>query len=67
MILFSQGEDYPDHKVKKIKTAMIEKADDLLREMAFGPGASNLYSKSGCKRVGPKVDVLLEDTLLDVT
>ena len=46
---------------------MVKRVDDLLGEMAFGPGASNLYSKSGCKRVGPKVDVLLEDTLLDIT
>ena len=46
---------------------MNEKVDILLAEMTFGPGANNLYSTTGCKRVGPKVDLLLEDTLIDVT
>ena len=42
---------------------MTEKSDLILEEMSFGPNASNLYSTTGCKRVGPKVDILLEDTL----
>ena len=62
-----QGEEFPDQKVKRIKAAMNKKVDDLLNEISFGPGASNLYSTTGCKRVGPKVDILLEDTLLEVT
>jgi len=61
------GEEYSKHKIQEIKSAMNKKVDTLLAEMTFGPGASNLYSTTGCKRVGPKVDLLLEDTLIDVT
>ena len=46
---------------------MTVKIDSLLEEITFGPGASDLYSTTGCKRVGPKVDILLEDTLLKIT
>ena len=42
---------------------MREKTDKILEEMTFGPGAIDLYSTTGCKRVGPKVDILLEDIL----
>ena len=42
---------------------MTEKTNKILEEMTFGPGASDLYSTTGCKRVGPKVDILLEDTI----
>ena len=42
---------------------MIAKADAILEEMSFGPSESDLYSTTGCKTVGPKVDLLLENTL----
>ena len=42
---------------------MINKVDNILQEMTF----DSAYSTTGCKRVGPKVDILLEDILLDVT
>ena len=60
-------ENYPEFMLSRIKSLMRGKIDQLLEEMSFGPGASDLYSTTGCKRVGPKVDILLEDTLLEVT
>ena len=67
LIILLKGENYPEYKLSRIKSLMTEKVDQILEEMSFGPGASDLYSTTGCKRVGPKVDMVLEDTLLEVT
>lgn len=58
-----QGEKYTQPELRKIKSQMTNKVDNILQEMTF----DSAYSTTGCKRVGPKVDILLEDILLDVT
>ena len=37
--------------------------DQIVEEMTYGPNGSGLYSTTGCKRVGPKVDILLEEVI----